>query len=67
MSAKLFVLIVLIVIAFQLATVAEARNAPPMTRIQEVFRSLMAPEEVRGKKYYQQYIPNADNQYISEW
>lgn len=34
---------------------------------QEVFRSLMAPEEVRGKKYYQQYMPNADNQYISEW
>ncbi|EFO82677.1 hypothetical protein GCK72_024278 [Caenorhabditis remanei] len=66
MSAKLFILLALVAIAFQFATVIEARNAPPMTRIQEVFRSLMAPEEVRGKKYYQQYIPNAD-QYITEW
>uniref|UniRef100_A0A1I7TIH1 Uncharacterized protein n=1 Tax=Caenorhabditis tropicalis TaxID=1561998 RepID=A0A1I7TIH1_9PELO len=66
MSAKLFVLLALVAIAFQFATVTEARSAPPMTRIQEVFRSLMAPEEVRGKKYYQQYIPSGD-QYITEW
>ncbi|EGT30021.1 hypothetical protein CAEBREN_19280 [Caenorhabditis brenneri] len=65
MSTKLFILLALVVIAFQFATV-EARNAPPMTRIQEVFRSLMAPEEIRGKKYYQNYIPNAD-QNLNEW
>uniref|UniRef100_A0A8R1HN88 Uncharacterized protein n=1 Tax=Caenorhabditis japonica TaxID=281687 RepID=A0A8R1HN88_CAEJA len=67
MSAKLFIIIALIVVAFQLASRAEARSAPPMTRIQEVFRSLMAPEEIRGKKYYQQYGSNVDGPYFSEW
>ncbi|ULT82139.1 hypothetical protein L5515_017703 [Caenorhabditis briggsae] len=62
-STKMFILLALVVIAFQFVTISEARNAPPMTRIQEVFRSLMAPEEIRGKKYYQQYIPNAGDYY----
>ncbi|CCD63274.1 Neuropeptide-Like Protein [Caenorhabditis elegans] len=67
MSIKVLIFVALLVIAFQFASVTEARNAPPMTRIQEVFRSLMAPEEIRGKKYYQQYVPNAENQYFTEW